>query len=62
MYVPRGHALHSFAEASRNIPSPQTLTVVVMVVVVVEVVVDAHTTSDVAVPLDLTNSSFEHFW
>ena len=65
MNVPRGHVLHSFVDASLNMPSPQTCTVVmvvvvVVVVVVVEVVVEAQTTSDDAVPADCTNSSAAH--
>ena len=60
MYVPRGHALHSFVAASRNMPSPQTISVVTVVVVVAEVVVEAQTTFEVEVPADRTNSSSAH--
>ena len=63
MNVPRGQVWHSFVAASRNMPAPQTCTVVVVVVVVVvvEVVVEAHTTSDAGVPTDRTNSSLAHW-
>ena len=60
MYVPRGQVWHLCVDASRNMPSPQTISVVVVVVVVVEVVVEAQTTSDVAVPADWMNSSAKH--
>ena len=36
--VPRGHVLHSFVDASRNMPSPQTASTVVVLVLVVDVV------------------------